>query len=278
MIKIKESRLTAILALIMAIFAGFVALKSLLDKGVYDNAIKTGTFLKELLIGTFSQDLISVPAAIILAILSIVYLIKKGNKTFISILGLTGYFLYSYGLFVTGGSYTILYPIYMVIFVLSLYSLIYGLTSFESSEIIKYQLPKAIRISMGIFFIVIIIIFTPLWLGQLIPSALKNIRPNFFSVFVFDLCLVMPSLGIIAVQLFRNKPFGNILAGVALIKIVTLILSVIIGEVCAPLYGVATNYGMIFIYGVITLISLLFGTLYILKYKFQATIDKSIIK
>lgn len=41
---------------------------------------RPGAFLKELIIGTFSQDLISVPAAVTLAILSIIYLIKKGEK------------------------------------------------------------------------------------------------------------------------------------------------------------------------------------------------------
>lgn len=266
MIKIERSRLTTVMTLLISIFALFAALKGLLDKSLYNNAISTGAFSKEFIIGTFSQDLISVPAAAILGILSIIYLVKRGEKTFIAILGLTGYFLYSYGLFVTGGSYTVLYLLYMIIFILCLYSLIYGLTSFESSEIIKCQLPKALRISMGIFFIIIILIFSPLWLGQLIPSALNNIRPNFYSVFVFDLCLVMPTLGIIAMQLFQNKPFGNILAGIALIKIFTLILSVTIGELSAPLYGTAANYGIIPIYGLITIISIIFGFFYILKY------------
>ncbi|MHC1696160.1 MAG: hypothetical protein AB9835_13010 [Eubacteriales bacterium] len=267
MIKITKNRLTALMTLILSALALFAALKGLLDKSVYNDAISTGVFSKELIIGTFSQDLISVPAAIILAILSIIYIINKSEKTFIAIMGLTGYFFYSYGLFVTGGSYTKLYTVYMVIFMLSLYSLIYGLTSFGSSELIKYQLPKALRTSMGIFFIIIILIFTPLWLSQLIPSSLINIRPVFYSVYVFDLCLVMPFLGIIAAQLFRNRPFGNIFAGIALIKIITLILSVTIGELSAPLYGISANYGIIPIYGSITLISLIFGILYILKYK-----------
>ncbi len=267
MIKLSKSRFTAIMTLLLSAFALFAALKGLLDKSVYNDAILSGVFFKELLIGTFSQDLISVPAAIILALCSIVYLMKKGKKTFIAILGLTSYFLYSYGLFVSGGSYTILYPVYMIIFILSLYSLIYGLTCFESNELGNYQLPKILRISMGIFFIVIILIFTPLWLSQLIPSALKNSRPVFYSVFVFDLCLIMPTLGIIALQLFRNKPYGNILAGIALIKIVTLILSVTIGELCAPFYGIAANYTIIPIYGSITLISLVFSVLYIREFK-----------
>lgn len=267
MIKITKSRGTIVMTLFISALALFASLQGLLNKSVYNDAILSGSFFKELIIGTFSQDLISVLAAVILAILSIIYLIKNNEKTFIVILGLVGYFLYSYGLFVTGGTYTVLYPLYMIIFIVSLYSLIYGLHSFESNELIKYQLPKALRISMGIFFIVIILIFSPLWLSQLIPNALKNIRPIFYSVFVFDLCLVMPTLGIIAIMLFRNKPFGGVLAGIALIKILTLILSVTIGELSAPLYGIAANYNIIPIYGSIILISFVFGVLYILKYK-----------
>ena len=137
MIKITKSRITALMTLLLSAFALFAALKGLLNQSVYNDAISTGAFLKELKIGTFSQDLISVPAAVTLAILSIIYLIKKGEKTFIAILGLTGYFLYSYGLFVTGGSYTILYPIYMIIFILSLYSLIVSVKPAPHRKAIK---------------------------------------------------------------------------------------------------------------------------------------------
>jgi hypothetical protein len=267
MIQKTKSHITAGMALLLSAFAFFAAYKGLMDKSVYQDAITTGAFLKVLRIGTFSQDLISVPASILLAVLSILYFFKKGEKTFIAMLGFIGYFLYSYGLFVTGGTYTRLYPIYMIIFIFSLYGFIYGVTSFERNEYVKFQLPKALRISMAVFFILIICIFSPLWLSQLIPSAMKQMRPDFFSVFVFDLCLVMPALGIIAVQLLRNKPFGNILAGIALIKIVTLILSVTIGELSAPLFGKAANFGIIPVYGAITVISLVLGIFYCLKFK-----------
>ncbi len=61
MIKISKSRLTASMTLLLSAFALFAALKGLLDKSVYNDAIASGAFFKELLIGTFLQDLISVP-------------------------------------------------------------------------------------------------------------------------------------------------------------------------------------------------------------------------
>jgi len=102
MIKITKSRITALMTLLLSAFALFAALKGLFNQSVYNDAISTGAFLKELIIGTFSQDLISVPAAATLAILSIIYLIKKGEKTFIAILGLTGYFLVYRKVYVLG--------------------------------------------------------------------------------------------------------------------------------------------------------------------------------
>jgi len=65
----------------------------------------------------------------------------------------------------------------------------------------------------------------------------------------------------------RNKSFGNILAGVALMKILTLCLSLAIGESIAPLYGNPANYVMVAIYSALTIFSFGLGALYILNLK-----------
>ena len=111
----------------------------------------------------------------------------------------------------------------------------------------------------------IVLVFVPMWLIALIPYTIKHLRPEFYAVFVMDLCLVMPAFGIIAVKLLRNKPFGNILAGVALMKALTLCLSVAIGESIGHLYGAATNYPMIAVYIALTAISAAFCILHISK-------------
>lgn len=83
-------------------------------------------------------------------------------------------------------------------------------------------------------------------------------------IFILDLCIIMPALAIVAYQLLRNRPFGNVLAGVVLINIVALVLSVFLAELIAPLLtGNTPNYGMAAIYGSIVLISLILGVIYL---------------
>ena len=267
MISIPKSRLTAIMTLILSLLALFASLEGLLNKNIYADVLLTGVFLKVFVVGTFSQDIISVLAGLILALLSVVFLKHPRYKTFIVILGLAGYFLYSYGLFVITGLYTSIYLVYLAIFVLSIYSLIWGLTSFETNVVKHYRLPGALRMSVGVFFIVIVLIFVPMWLAALTPYTANHLRPDFYGVFVLDLCVVMPALGVIATMLLRNKSFGNILAGIALMKILTLCLSLAIGESIAPLYGSPANYVMVAIYSALTIFSFVLGVLYILNLK-----------
>ena len=65
----------------------------------------------------------------------------------------------------------------------------------------------------------------------------------------------MPALVIVAAKVLHNRTMVNIMSRVALIWISTLILSVTINELIAPLCGIDANYGIIGIYFVIVAIS-----------------------
>ncbi len=259
--------------LILSLLALFASLEGLLNKSIYTDVISTGVFSKALMPGTFSQDIISVLAALILALLSVIFLKRPDYKSFVIMLGLVGYFLYGYGLFVITGLYTSIYHVYMAIFTLSIYSLIWGLTSFEPDQVKHYRLPGTLRISIGIFLIVIVLFFVPMWLAILTSYTAKHLRPEFYGVFVLDLCIVMPAFGIIAAKLLRNKPFGNILVGVALMKILTLCLSLAIGESVAPLYGASANYAMIAVYSALTIFSFVLIVSYLRNFKKETLLE-----
>ncbi len=66
-------------------------------------------------------------------------------------------------------------------------------------------------------------------------------------------------------MLLRGIPFGNILAGVALLKSLTLILSAALGTAVAPFYGLPLDYPMLGVYGLVVLFSLVLGTFYMLN-------------
>ena len=268
MINIQKSRLTAIMTLILSLLALYASLTGVLDKNLYTDVFFAGSLSRTLISGSLAQDTISIPLSLLLAVLSLLFLKYPGYKTFIAILGLTGYFFYGYGLYAMQGQYTSIYLIYLAVFGLSIYSMIWGLTSFEPDVVKQTRLPGALRMSISIFLIVILLVLVPVWLLRITPDIAKHIPGDTYAVFVLDLCVVFPAFGIIAAQLLQNKPFGNILAGVALFKTLTICLSVAFGEWFVPLReGFQVDYGMITIFSALTLFSFMLGVLYLLNLK-----------
>jgi len=53
----------------------------------------------------------------------------------------------------------------------------------------------------------------------------EHIPQDTYGVFVLDLGIVFPAIAITATMLIRGKPFGNILAGVILMKAFTVCLA-----------------------------------------------------
>ncbi len=255
-----KGRLTAILMIIMSALALGAALSGLAYPQIYGDTLNKG-----LLPGTFAQDVISVPAALILAFMSIRFLKRQRFKSFIIMLGLSAYFFYAYGLFTISGNYNQLYPLYLLIFALGVYSLILGLTSFKAAAVVQTQLPAWLRRALAAFFVLIVVVFVSLWLAILLPASAATVQPDAYAVLVLDLAVVMPALAITAYMLWFSIPFGNVLAGVALLKSMTLILSVALGTAVAPLYGLPLDYPMLGIYCLVVLFSLFLGTFYMLN-------------
>lgn len=265
MLNQQRSRLTAILALVLSLLVLYASLRGLVDNQLYNDAITAGVLAKSLLAATLLQDQLSVPLAGVLIILSVKYLAYGGLKTFIVLLGLVGNFLYAYGLFVITGNFTVIYLVYISIFGLTFYCLIFGLASFNSTTVSQIQLPAFLRNGISFFLFLIVFVFVALWVNTLIPLTSKHIRPDTYAVFILDLCVVMPGLAITATQLIRHIPFGNVLAGFCLIKIVTLIMPVAIGEIILASHTTPADYSMAAVYCLIVLISLVLSSLYLLK-------------
>ncbi len=263
---IKRSRVTAVMTLILSILALSASLAGVMDKNLYGKVLEAGTITRFLVSGSIAQDIISIPLGLLLAILSVLFLKRAGEKTFIAILGLSGYFFYGYGLYAMQGQYTSIYHVYLAIFALAIYSLIFGLLSFEYETVKQYALPKALSKAIAIFLLMIIVVLTPLWLVFSTQDIVKHIPRDAYAVFVLDLGIVFPALAMTAVMLLRNKPFGNILTGVALLKALTVCLSVAFGELFQALYGgLKPNYGGIIIFSALTVINFVLFVLYMSK-------------
>lgn len=265
-LNIKRSRITACMTLILSVLALIACLAGILEKSIYEDVLSVGTITKFLLVGSVGQDIIFIPLALLLAMLSALFLKRPGTKTFITILGLTCNFFYGYGLYSIQGQYTNIYFIYLGIFSLSIYSIVYGLLSFSVEFVASTSLPNRFRISISIFLYSIVLMLGIVWLIRIIPDIARHIPQDIYGVFVLDLGIVFPAIAITATMLIRSKPFGNILAGVVLMKVFTVCLSWGFGEWYGRFSGnIQGSYDMLLIPTTLTIISFVFFIQYLSK-------------
>lgn len=258
--------------LLIALLAGYASFRGVFDQGLYRDLLPAGSITEFLVRGSVAQDIVTLPLGLALFVLALVFLKKPGLKVFVALLGLNGYFFYGYGLYAIQGQYTSLYPAYLAIFGLSLYGFIAGLTSFHDATIQGTELPKVLRALIGVFLLLIPLVLVPVWLGRMGVDVSRHAPGETYGVFILDLCVVFPALVIIAVMLFKNSPFGGILAGIALMKVLTICLSVAFGEwFVARAGGMPPNYGMIGIFGALTLFSFVLGSFYLRRIKGELT-------
>lgn len=147
------------------------------------------------------------------------------------IISLLGYFFYEYGILVIERVYNILYPLYMAIFSLSFYALAYTLGNLRTEVLCAVRVPNSIRYpAIGISLLAPLIFF-PLWLSALVPLIQHAHRIEFYySIYILDLCFVMPAFLIVAYQTARNTGFGLLLTPALFIKGFTILFPLAIAE------------------------------------------------
>lgn len=262
------ARNTTILILLISILSLYSALRAVSSEKLYQVVYEAGTITEFLIAGSLAQDILIIPAALILLLLSVYFLKSQNFKVFITMLGITGYLFYGYALYVIQGQYTSIYLVYLAIFGLSIYSLIYGLLSFHHDRVQQTKLPRGSQLIIALFLLSILIILVPIWLIQIGGDIAQFAPGDTYAVYILDLTIEFPAFVIIAFMLFRSKPFGNILAGVALFKVLTVCLSVAFGEWYIAFYrGFDPNYGLLGIFGVLSLISMILLANYLVKLK-----------
>ncbi|GAA0178591.1 hypothetical protein SH2C18_16180 [Clostridium sediminicola] len=258
------------MTLIMSVLVIFACLTGILKESIYNDVLLSGTITKFLLSGARAQDIIFIPLAVILFFLSILFLRRPCYKVLITIIGLSCNFFYGYALYVMQGQYTSIYLVYLAIFSISIYSIILGLLSFPAEFVMITSLSKRLCRFISIFLYSIVFILGLIWLIRIEPDIARHIPQDTYGVFILDLGIVFPAVAISATMLILRKPYGNIFAGVALMKVFTVCLSWGFGEWYGRIYGVAQgNYNMLIIPSVLTILGFIIFIFYIVKLKIE---------
>jgi hypothetical protein len=252
---------SSFLNLMVAVLAFWASVAGVFKPQIYSELLSSGAITNALIFGSTIQDLISIPASVLLFLVSIAFIKKRKTKTLILMQGLSAYFFYGYGLYAIQGQYTSLYFIYLAILGISIYSLIFGCTGLATKSD-EANLPKSVRYSIGVFIAIILVVLVPAWIGRMMPDVINRAPGELYGVFILDLAIVFPALAMIAVQLFRGNKKSVLFAGVALVKTFTLCLSVALGEWLKPVFGFSQDIAMIVIFTLLTVISAVLSMLY----------------
>lgn len=164
-------------------------------------------------------------------------------------LGLLGYLLYSYLIYVTGVPMNRVFLVYVLIVLLSGAGLLGGLRGLLDAPPASSAGPRLTR-ATGWVLIVTAILFAGLWLSVLLPFAFGGDRPDPegvgglpYPVFVLDLAVVLPAIAAVGVLLLRRRAAAAPLAAVALLKILTLFIALWAGPVLALVTDDAMHLG-----------------------------------
>jgi len=259
--RLKKLKILWQIILLPALISAAVAI---LNPGIYSKVVSD-----YVLPGVIAQDIITVLSAA--TALLLIYLNKIENpKTRIAILGIMGYLFYGYGIYVIEQIYTVFYLVYMMIFALASFVIVYQIINIAADLPSRVTVSKRVRIFAAGFLLVNPLIFLPLWISQLIALIATGRKPEFtYSVYILDLCFIMPAIIAVAYMAIKNKGMGLLLTPAVLIKGFTLLFSVALGGIIRFAETQSGNMTEILFYLVLSLVFLLLTIYYLRKLEIQ---------
>lgn len=232
--------------------------------GVWRPDIYNGVVAGALIPGAYSQDLLSGAAGLGLLYLSLAAG-RQRTKFHIVALGLLGYLFYAYGIYVIERAYNGLYLLYMAVFAVSFWAIVFAGATMDRAAPAA-ALSRALRIASATGAVLQPLIFYPLWIGMLLPLMQTGEQiDSLYSIFILDLCFIMPAFLILSFLTYRNHRTGLLLLPALYVLGFTLIFSLAVGELVKPLFGAAPGMAALLQALMLSGLFLVLGTLHLAK-------------
>jgi hypothetical protein len=180
--------------------------------------------------------------------------------------GALGYTLYVYLIYAYGGLYSLCFPLYVAIMGLCIFSIIGVLNGVDADAVHTHVKATAPRRFVAGYFFVTVLLLTFIW-GAAVTNAIVTKMPDEGTlIYVTDLAFVLPVFALAGVWLWQRKPWGDVLAGVMLVKAVTLGLSIAVGQIIAYAQGVGGDLFLALFFAAFTVVGLVTAGLYFKHY------------
>jgi hypothetical protein len=177
--------------------------------GVLDPSLYDGLVPDAILPGVFTQDLVALLLSMGLGGLAVSGDAHSLQKRVIAH-GVLGFLFYAYGIYAMERMYNALYPLYLVLFGMSLYVLIYSIAVDPDDAPDRLRVPSPLRVLGAGYGMLIAVLFTVLWLSELVPLMHDGHRiDHLYSIYIIDLSFVMPAFVITALLALRRHGVGG---------------------------------------------------------------------
>ena len=156
-------------------------------------------------------------------------------------MGLLGYLVYAYGIFVIERVYNPLYLVYLAVFALASWVVIIGVARIVPAGR-TLTVPGTVRWTSAVVSLLQPVVFYPLWIMQLVPLMRNREQiDSLYSIFILDLCFVMPAFLLVAVGLWRRRGWAAVTAPVVLLVGAVVMLTLALSELVKPMLATSVT-------------------------------------
>ncbi len=196
---------------LIAVMVAVASIVGLINPDIYR------PFMPEmLLIGLPVQDAVSLLVAF--GLVAAMVLTRRGSlRALVIWAGLLVYSAYYYAFYCFDPAYTVVYPLYLAIMGLAVYTLAGLLASVDTARFAA-QVDERMPVRWIAVILGMALIFVPIW-GSRIAAGIAAQQPDdAHLVFTLDLAFMIPAMAFAALQVWRRRPVGYLFSGVLLVK------------------------------------------------------------
>lgn len=214
-------------------------------------------------IQAIGQDAINLFVGIPFLLVSAFYIFIKKLKA-LSIWGGTMiYFLYTFSIYCFNIHFNTLFLVYCFALSVAFYSVLYYLYLITTQKINLVFKKNNINLILGIYLLLIGVLFLFLWLSSIIPAIIANTIPKdlfesgLFTnpVHVIDIAILIPALIFVGVLLIKKKAVAGILGNTLLSF--SIIMNITVGYLAYFMFQnkLTSSFSVVFIMGGLTIVS-----------------------
>lgn len=179
----------------------------------------------EFLTALYAQDLTVLSIGVPVLALGLWFAARGSLRGHVVWLGALSYMTYMWATFAFSVAWNVFFLGYVVLFGLSLFTLVGGLASIDEDRVYHELHDRISPVVYSGFLWVIALGLALLWLGDLVPPMLDGTPPTIVEELgeqatvshAIDLAVVVPTLALAGYWLWQERPWGYVFGGVVLL-------------------------------------------------------------